>query len=108
MKFDVATDDMGCEYRAVSSTGVAVGFNGPGRTFDITGKATDITDMGLLEDITPDGKMISGSIIGELGYDTHACIWKDGEPAMLASLRTHGWDLRPTAPPQSTSAETEA
>lgn len=84
VKFDVATDDMGCEYRAVSSTGVAVGFNGPGRTFDITGKATDITDMGLLEDITPDGKMISGSIIGELGYDTHACIWKDGEPAMLA------------------------
>lgn len=78
-----AVDYYGADIRAVTDDGVAIGYNGPGLTFAIDGTTKELTtpNPGTTygRDVTDDGKLIVGCYTDETGYNSHACIWKDGE-----------------------------
>lgn len=64
-------EDFGSELRHVDDNGVAIGYNGPGITFSIDGVETilevpnDNFSRILGEDISNDGSLLVGSLIGE-------------------------------------------
>ena len=81
--FDVTDDDEGAELRHVDNNGLAIGYNGPGVTYSIDGVETVIpTPEGdykyvLGEDLTVDGSMMVGSLVGA-SFNTKAAYCKDG------------------------------
>lgn len=87
---DAPMDDYGCEFRGVSNEGLAVGFNIMARTLDMNGEAVSYGTNTMFEDVTPDGKIISGSVSDDAGFFTHAAVWKDGEMTQLPEP-SNGW-----------------
>lgn len=80
--FAITDDDEGAELRNVDNNGLAIGYNGPGVTYSIDGVETVLaTPEGykyvLGEDISNDGSVMVGSLIGT-GYLTQAAYSKDG------------------------------
>lgn len=82
IKWAISEDEEGAELRHVSNTGVAIGFNGPGATFDMEGVETllDVPSASyksvLGEAISDDGSLLVGSLIGS-GYMTFPAYSKD-------------------------------
>lgn len=78
MELPTKDDTAGSEIRAVSNDGTGVGFDLLPIKLDMFGTRTELADVnGIGEDITPDGKLIVGSIAPK-GALQYPCIWKDG------------------------------
>lgn len=77
----------------VSDNGVAVGYWGDDAvTFDINGTMTKLeaeqgSPLAKAKYITPDGKMVVGSIYNE-NYVSHGCIWTEGKKILLPEPTT--------------------
>lgn len=77
----------------VSDNGVAVGYWGDDAvTFDINGTMTKLeaeqgSPLAKAKYITPDGKMVVGSIYNE-SYVSHGCVWIEGNKILLPEPTT--------------------
>lgn len=83
-KYEMTTDEEGAALYHVDNNGLAIGYNGPGVTYSFEGVETQMkTPAGynysyvLGEDLSNDGRVLVGEIIGK-GYSNYAAISKDG------------------------------
>lgn len=82
-QFEPTDDPEGAELRHVDNNGLAIGYNGPGVTYNINGEQTVLVAPDgdykyvLGEDISNDGSIMVGSAVAK-GYATYAAFSKDG------------------------------
>lgn len=91
VRYELTDDDEGAELRHISNNGIAIGYNGPGVTYNIEGVETVLkTPEGdyqyvLGEDLTNDGSVMVGSLVTSY-YITYPAYSKDGGEWMILPL----------------------
>ena len=85
--YEYTDDPEGAELRHVDNNGLAIGYNGPGVTYSISGIETVLQTPGnykyvLGESLTSDGSIMVGSLVAT-GYATYAAYSVNGEWQLL-------------------------